>query len=172
MIKANFIRGIIWFPIFLIQIINFSCVRENSKNPQIRWPLTLTNSLTDSCQFNQAFFSFEGYKVVHFVNADCSICLYDFYVLDSIMEEFVGLDCKLFAIAYGSRQETISYYLDQAHFQIPIFWDREEYFLNSKIIVNESPVRTLLIDRNNNIVTSGNFTRNKFDIKRFLKYLE
>ena len=149
-----------------------SCMYEGKKTSLVRWPSGLKTSMTDSCQVNQTYFQFDGCKVVHFVNTDCSICLLDFRLLDSIMPLFADHNCQTFIVAFGNRKETIGYYLDQTHLDIPIFWDNENHFLNSGIFTLESDIRTLLVNEDNYIVLAGNFSRNPSDIRTFLNHLK
>jgi len=88
------------------------------------------------------------------------------------MPLFADHNCQTFIVAFGNRKETISYYLDQTQLDIPIFWDNENYFLNSGIFTLESDIRTILVNKDNYIVLAGNFSRNPSDIRTFFNHLK
>jgi hypothetical protein len=112
------------------------------------------------------------FKIIQFINLDCSACVSEVRHLDSLYNFFFKKNISMFIIVSGNSKEVFCYYLDKYPINIPVFYDsKNDFFLKNNISINKRN-HTLLLDRYNNKIFQGSILLNNRDRKLFLKKVD
>lgn len=142
----------------LIFIILFSCNRtkQSDYNP----PINFTRALNDSSITIDKLLT-NQFTIIHYINIDCSVCISELQIIDSLMQYYYDIGCLGGIIVSGQRVELFEYYLKPMDVQTPIFWDPNYDHFNLNNLTYDKKKQTLLVDKNRHILLRGSIIPRK-----------
>ncbi|MCD6566650.1 MAG: redoxin domain-containing protein [Bacteroidales bacterium] len=147
---------------------SFSC--ENKQNIII-FPENIVFAINDSSIYFNDFISAK-WKVVRYVNIDCSVCTAELKELDDFFPTMENSNIELGAIVYGEQFHIFSYYLDKKGVRFPVFFDSDNLFYTANKFDDNKKHHTFLVDENNRIIYRGSLTYSQIDKENFLNAIE
>ncbi len=147
---------------------SFSC--KNNQN-KIIFPENIVFAINDSSIYFNDFISAK-WKVVRYINIDCSVCTAELKELDNIFPTMENSNIELGAIVYGEQFQVFSYYLDKKGVRFPVFFDSDNSFYSANKLNDNNRHHTFLVDENNRIIHRGSLTYSQFDKEDFINAIE
>lgn len=122
------------------------------------------------------FFGKNNVKLVVSVNGECGTCVQKLKAVEAFYEE-ISASYDISLLVYVNSKTTDFYNFEmlnnrEINFKYPVLYDYENRYLKENQFLTDEFHHILLCDKNNKILTIGNFTSNKNLIEQYVKEIQ
>ncbi|MBU2903431.1 hypothetical protein KO529_01435 [Arenibacter algicola] len=146
-------------------------INEKWMDEQLVLPLSLER-LKDSLPIKNV----KPYTIIAFYNGNCSACYLELHKWKKVIPQLSKVNQVEFKfILTGPSKPFLQYNLEEIDFSIDfVFYDKNDEFINHYNYMNSAGYlfSSLLVNRDNDILSIGNPTISNDDLIRFIKLME
>lgn len=114
------------------------------------------------------------YKVIHYIDADCSSCREELLLIQKKILQFCPKNAVKFVIVSSSlTSSAIEHLMDKNRLQIPIYYDigYRTFKKINQLPIDDYLYNTMLVSKHNKVVLFGSFFHNEEAEKLFFKII-
>lgn len=144
-------------------------------NKQILFPRDSMLPRINSPKDLSALLSENSYKIVNYLDAGCSSCVYE---LTETQEFSNNLSKQKMAVPFiiimtGAPKANIEYLVtDQAHLALPVFYDKDGAFFTMNSLPVNKVYQTFLLDKENKVVFAGSPVKEHLFVKDYERIID